>query len=94
VDEVGRGEGVEKNLLVVFGGVRGVDPEFFAEDFGLGIGIPAGEDGVAGMIGRRSGRGGLIGGVEGRDGKGDDGGKKRGEHFAGRQRAVHAGSLA
>ena len=51
VDEVGGGEGVEEDLFVVFIGVGGVDPIGVVEDRGFGVGVPAGEDWVAGGLG-------------------------------------------
>jgi hypothetical protein len=50
MDKVGRGEGVEKDLVFIFCGVGGVDPIKVAEYGGFGVGIPAGEDRVAGGL--------------------------------------------
>lgn len=53
MDEIGGGEGVEEDLVVIFCGIRGIDPVGMTEDSGFGVGVPAGEEGVAGGGGRR-----------------------------------------
>jgi hypothetical protein len=50
-DEVAGGERVHVQLLVVRGGIRGVDPVPPFEDVGLGIGVPTGKDRIAGSRG-------------------------------------------
>src|SRR5678815_4120345 len=57
-DEVVRGESVEKGLLVVRRRIRWKDPVLSAEDMRFGVGVPAGENGIAGA--RR-----LLGGANG-----------------------------
>jgi len=72
VDEVGGGEGIEEDLFIVFIGVGGIDPVGVAEDGGFGVGVPAGEDGVAGGLGGSGlgGRGWYGGGWYGGSGLG------------------------
>ncbi len=59
-DEVPRRERVEERLLVVRRGVGREDPVLSAEHVCLGVGVPAGQDGIAGawsLRGRGAGRG-------------------------------------
>lgn len=55
VDEIGRGKGVEEHLLVVFGGIGRVYPVSVTEYGGFRVGVPPGEEGVAGGLGLGSG---------------------------------------
>ena len=52
LDEVGGGEGVEEYLFIVFIGIGRIDPVSRVEDRRFGVGVPAGEDGVAGLGGQ------------------------------------------
>lgn len=47
-DEIGGREAIEVSLSVVAGRCRGIDPVGVVPDNGFGVGIPAGEDGIAG----------------------------------------------
>lgn len=55
VGEIGRGEAVEECLLFVGGGIGGVDDVLVLEEVDFGVGVVAGEDGVAGGGGGHEG---------------------------------------
>jgi len=48
-EEIRGGEGVEVGLLVVGGRDGGEDPVLVVEDADVRVGVPAGEEGVAGV---------------------------------------------